>query len=91
MSALHVIHSEEPLREEPMRPMTYVEIADDLAERIRKGEYQPGAKLPSYQELAGIYSVHFTTIAKAMALLRRDGLVIGAPGRGVFVVDELPN
>ncbi|GAA2385655.1 hypothetical protein Cme02nite_72580 [Catellatospora methionotrophica] len=68
-------------------PMTYAQIADDLAARIKGGEYAAGAKLPSYNQLGELYSVGFSTIAKAVALLRDRGVVIGAPGRGVYVAD----
>jgi GntR family transcriptional regulator len=69
----------------PAIPLSYVEIAADIEARIRSGEYQPGAKLPSYSQLAELYSVSFSTAARAIALLRDRGLVVGAPGRGVFV------
>lgn len=65
--------------------LTYREIADDLAERIRHGEYQPGADLPSYRELAELYSVSVATAARAYGLLRDRGVVIGTPGRGMSV------
>lgn len=53
-----------------------------------RGEYEPGAKLASYSQLADLYSVSFSTAARAVALLRDRGIVIGAPGRGVFVADR---
>jgi GntR family transcriptional regulator len=68
-------------------PMSYRQIADDLQARIRAGEHQPGAKLPSYTELAEMYSVNRTTAARAYSLLRDRGVVVGAAGRGVFVAD----
>ncbi|MEU8003072.1 winged helix-turn-helix domain-containing protein [Catellatospora sp. NPDC049111] len=68
-------------------PMSYTEIAADLTARIRAGEYPAGSKLPSYNELATLYSVHFATIARVMALLRDRGVVVGSPGRGTFVPD----
>ncbi|MEV0459575.1 winged helix-turn-helix domain-containing protein [Catellatospora methionotrophica] len=68
-------------------PMSYTQIADDLADRIKSGEYPPGSKLPSYNELSTLYSVHFGTIARVIALLRDRGVVIGSPGRGTFVPD----
>lgn len=71
-------------QEEPMR-LNYREIADDLAERIRRGEYPPGAALPKYRELADLYSVSQATAARAYGLLRDRGVVVGEPGRGMFV------
>ncbi|MEU7824394.1 winged helix-turn-helix domain-containing protein [Catellatospora sp. NPDC049133] len=69
-------------------PMSYLKIAEDLAARIKSGEYQPGQQLPSYNELATLYSVHFSTITRAIGVLRLQGLVIGVPGRGVFVPED---
>ncbi|MDG4829480.1 GntR family transcriptional regulator [Solwaraspora sp. WMMD1047] len=59
----------------------------DRAARIRSGEHQPGERLPSYKGISELYSVSFSTAARSVALLRDRGLVVGAPGRGVFVAD----
>lgn len=66
-------------------PMTAEEIARDLTARIDAGEYPPDTKLPSYRELMALYDVGYTTVAKVIWMLRDRGIVIGAPGRGVFV------
>ncbi len=68
--------------------LTYREIADDLAARIRSGEYPPGAPLPSYSKLADLYSVSVSTAQRAVALLHDRGLITGEPGRGVFVKEK---
>ncbi len=69
----------------PPIPLSYRQVADDLTARIRRGEYQPGHAIPSYRELAALYSVSVSTASRAVALLRDRGLVIGIPGRGVYV------
>ena len=71
----------------PAIPLSYTDIAADITSRINNGEYRPGAKIPSYSQLVDLYSVSFSTAARAVALLRDRGVVIGAPGRGVFVPD----
>lgn len=68
--------------------LTYRQIADDLTERIRRGQYKPGEQLPSYTELAGLYSVSLATVARAYALLRDRGTVESAAGRGMFVPES---
>lgn len=73
----------------PVRKLTYRQIADDLAERIAKGEYAPGARLPSYAQLAVLYDVSVSTTSRAIALLTDRGIVEGASGRGVFIPEEL--
>lgn len=71
----------------PPRKLTYREIADDLASRIRNGEsgYEPGDQLPSYTRLAELYSVSVSTASRAVGLLHDRGLVESIVGRGVFV------
>jgi DNA-binding GntR family transcriptional regulator len=70
----------------PSRAPTYREVADDLAQRIESGEYPPGSGLPERTELARSYGVSVSTLARALMLLRDRGLVLGVPGRGVFVI-----
>jgi DNA-binding GntR family transcriptional regulator len=73
-------------------PMSYRDIANDLAARIANGEYQPGQQLPSHQELADLYSVSPSTATRAYGLLVDRGIVTGRQGRGVFVPeDPTPN
>lgn len=71
----------------PPTQMTYRQIADDLAQRIAVGEYPPGSQLPSTAQLAELYSVNRSTIVRAVGLLHDRDLVVGVPGRGVFVPD----
>jgi GntR family transcriptional regulator len=72
----------------PVRRLTYRQIADDLADRIAKGEYAPGSRLPSYAQLAALYNVSVSTASRAIAILSDRGVVEGEPGRGVFVPEE---
>jgi len=67
--------------------MSMDQIAADLTDRIRRGEYAPGKQLPTYASLADQYSVSTGTIARVMIVLRTSGVVVGVPGRGVFVPD----
>lgn len=67
-------------------PMGARDIAADLGERIAGGEYgQPGTKLPKRQELAELYGVGLTTIAKVILLLKERGLVEGVQGHAAYV------
>lgn len=69
-------------------PMSAAQIADDLADRIRGGEYPPGSRLPTYGELANLYNVGSTTITNVINALKERGLVVGMQGRGVYIVDK---
>ncbi len=69
----------------PAVPFSYAQIAEDLAARIAAGEYKPGDRLPRTKELAELYSCSMSTAYRAVSLLRYQGIVVGAQGKGVFV------
>ena len=63
----------------------YLQVADDLRTQIRTGALEPGAQLPSMAQLRQRYGVSNTVVRDALNELRRDGLVVGQQGKGVFV------
>ena len=65
----------------------YLQVAADLRAQITGGALPPGAQLPSMAQLRELYSVSNTVVRDALNELRRDGLVIGQQGKGVFVRD----
>lgn len=62
-------------------------IADDLRARIAAGEYRPGDKLPSQNDLAARYEVAKMTAYQAITQLRDQGLVCTRHGSGVYVAE----
>jgi DNA-binding GntR family transcriptional regulator len=66
----------------------YLQIADDLRERIRTGELAPGSPLPSTARLAETYEVSLGVVKMAVGILRTEGLVVGQQGKGVFVRED---
>lgn len=68
--------------------MSSNQIAEDITERIKAGEYQPGSQLPTYAALAALYSVSPGTIAIVVRILRERGVVVGVQGRGTFVPER---
>lgn len=69
-------------------PMGYKEIAADLRARIEAGEYERGKPLPSYRELAALYSVGVTTMQRAVRELMHAGLITGRQGRALYVTED---
>lgn len=65
----------------------YRQVADRLRQAIQAGEYAPGELLPSQPELARRYGLNQTSINRAIALLRQEGLVRVEQGRGAYVLD----
>ena len=63
----------------------YRQIADQLRADIYGHALAPGDQLPSERELVERYGTAHQTVRQAISLLKAEGLVIGRPGRGVFV------
>ena len=61
------------------------EIAADLRRRVDDGEFPPGTKLPSYEELSESYGAGLATIRTAILGLKSAGLVQAVPRVGVIV------
>jgi GntR family transcriptional regulator, transcriptional repressor for pyruvate dehydrogenase complex len=61
------------------------ELTQRLAAEILSGRLQPGARLPTEQELSLATGVSRTVVREAVAALRADGLVITRQGLGAFV------
>lgn len=66
------------------------QIVDQLTVAILTGKAEPGQKLPSQHELAGIFRVSREPIKTAMRVLIRAGMVETVPGGGAFVAMTLP-
>lgn len=64
------------------------ELARKLAAEIRSGRLQPGARLPTEQELSLQTGVSRTVVREAVAALRADGLVRTRQGLGAFVAAD---
>ncbi|WP_176737828.1 winged helix-turn-helix domain-containing protein [Micromonospora inyonensis] len=69
-------------------PPTMDELLADILRRIENGEFQSGSQLPSTRELSAHYDLSHSTIHRAVATLRGRGILIGRPGRGVFVAEK---
>ncbi len=60
-------------------------VFDELKQRIRQGEWLPGARLPSITQLAKDLTVSTGSVREALRSLQSIGLVKIEHGRGVFV------
>lgn len=68
----------------------YLQIADLMRQRIVRGQWVKGEKLPSLEALVGEFGVARVTVRQAVDLLARDGLVSPQQGRGTFVTAQPP-
>ncbi|MEW2289625.1 GntR family transcriptional regulator [Streptomyces sp. NPDC047841] len=60
-------------------------IAARLRRQITRGDLRPGDQLPSTPALMEEYGVAGTTVQKALQMLKEEQLLVGQPGKGVFV------
>jgi GntR family transcriptional regulator len=74
-----------PLRN--ARPLP-AQLADRLRERIVEGQWEPGHRLPSEQELATEYGVSRPTVRSAVARLVDSGMLRVRHGAGTFVTSH---
>ncbi len=68
-----------------LRKPLYVQIRDQIRDRIVGGGLKPGDRLEPSRELAHHLGVHRTTVGNAYADLESEGLIQGTVGRGTFV------
>lgn len=66
----------------------FLQIRDDLAEKIRKQYFKGGSRLPAERVLAEQYKVSRMTLRQAIALLVNQGKLIRKPGSGTYVSDQ---
>ena len=72
--------------DDPRRPN--VKIAASIRAAILSGELKPGERLPSNQELAGLFDVATGTVQTAVRKLSEEGFVRTRGGSGVYVRDQ---
>jgi DNA-binding GntR family transcriptional regulator len=63
----------------------YLQIADEIAGRIERGELRPNKPIPSEKQLVGEHGVTRNTVRHAVDVLRQRGLVYTVPHRGTYV------
>ena len=67
----------------------YRQIVDQMADMIRAGILEPGARLASVRELALQLQVSLITVRRAYADLEGAGLIVRRQGQGTFVADDV--
>lgn len=67
------------------RTRAYEDIVGQLSEMVRKGQIQPGDRLPPERELAQAFGVGRPTLRQALTVLAQAGVVEVVPGSGVYL------
>ena len=69
------------------RPVSLAwEVMNDLTDRIHRGQYKPGEKLPTEPEVMADHGVSRTVVREAISRLQAAGLVETRHGVGTFVL-----
>lgn len=71
------------------RPL-YIQVRDQLIERIRTGVWKPAQLIPNEFEIAREFGVSQGTARKAVAALAELNLVVRRQGLGTFVIEHTP-
>jgi GntR family transcriptional regulator len=71
----------------PEKPPTAKGIAAKFRNDIAEGVYGPGVRLPGAKGVAKQLGVGLMTVQSAYKQLAADGLVVGRPGSGTYVID----
>lgn len=66
----------------------YIQLVEQIQNRIVTGIYPPGSRLASVRELAGEAEVNPNTMQKALAELERMGLLYSQRTSGRFVTED---
>ncbi|WP_119459989.1 GntR family transcriptional regulator [Rhodospirillaceae bacterium SYSU D60014] len=69
----------------------YLQVASALRRRIEDGQWEPGQKISTLDELETEFQVARVTVRQAVDLLQKEGLVHRQQGRGTFVADRIQN
>lgn len=68
----------------------YLQIADLMRQRIARGQWRRGDRLPSLESLVAEFGVARVTVRQAVEVLVRESLLSPQQGRGTFVTGEPP-
>lgn len=68
----------------------YTQVADVMRQRISKGAWPMGHRIPSLNDLTAEFDVASITVRQAIQLLKNEGLLSPEQGRGTFVRGKPP-
>lgn len=66
----------------------YIQIADNLCDRILSGAFMPGSRIPSVREWGATIGVNPNTVARSYDILTDRKVIFNQRGIGFFVADN---
>lgn len=71
-----------------MKTLAYINVYNELKQRIEDGAYEIGEMLPPEPVLEAMFGVSRITVRRAIRMLTDDGFVLIKPGRGTLVAER---
>ena len=81
------IHSHFLISQADGRPL-YLQIMEQVRQRVALGDWPPGTELPSIRQLAVALSVSVITIKRAYLELEQEGVIVTHAGKGSMVASN---
>ena len=81
------MHSDLVISQTDGRPM-YLQIMDQIRQRIVVGDWERGKEIPSIRQLAVALRVSVITVKRAYMELERDGIIVTQQGKGSIVAPD---
>jgi GntR family transcriptional regulator len=66
----------------------FLQIADNISEKVMEGKYPPGEKIPSIRDLATEMGVNPNTVMRTFSELQARGIIDNKRGVGYYVSEE---
>lgn len=67
----------------------YLQIMEQIKQKVRLGDWPAGHPLPSIRELSVATKVSVITVKRAYAELEAEGVIVTQAGRGSFIADVI--
>jgi GntR family transcriptional regulator len=81
------MHSDIVISQSDGRPM-YLQIMDQIKQRVAVGEWRRGEEIPSIRQLAVALRVSVITVKRAYLELEREGVIVTQHGKGSIVAPD---
>src|SRR5271170_2595019 len=81
------MHSDIIISQSDGRPM-YLQIKEQIMQRVAVGEWARGEELPSIRQLAVALQVSVITVKRAYLELEREGVIVTQHGKGSIVAPD---
>jgi GntR family transcriptional regulator len=81
------MHNDFVISQSDARPM-YLQIMEQIKQRVAVGEWARGAEIPSIRQLAIALRVSVITVKRAYLELEREGVIVTQHGKGSIVAPD---